>query len=346
MQRWWLVAGLTTSALALGWGLTLSEPAVAVIPEISGGQTKGETILDKLSDPQRSQAALEALVREGDIQTLSEIAEGSVDTSARGWAVVGLARIGDSASARVLQRIQDGREHPMLVRTWAAAARVGGVEDLDELQRLAQLQHSFPGLDRPLRLKAESLLGGASLEQLLRMSTDGNMAQLVNGVILSRADERGLVELMYHHKDDVVRRQAAAFAGTLATQDPQGSQVHELVLDALALRSRPGDVPWAGGALYVPGIQRDQADSRELVRTLAGWWLQLEASGRGGELKQVWNNLYSYQLLTTAGYDMGLSADPQRLVEALIRVEGEGAVRELLTQIGLGSDRRFSGVLR
>lgn len=344
MHRWWLMAGLTTSALALGW--TLSRPAVAVIPEVGGAQTRGESVLDRLSDPQRSADALEELVREGDVQTLSEIAEGSVDVAARGWAVVGLSRIDGNASARVLRRIQEGTEHPILVRTWAAAARVDRVSNLDDLQQFAQLQHTFPGLDRPLRLKAESLLGNASLEQLLRMSSDASMAPMVNGVILAQADARGLIELMYTHRDDTIRRQATAFAGNLAGQGARGEEVRELLLEALALPRRLGDVPWKGGALYVPGIQRDQAESRELVRLLAGWWLLLEANKRSGELNQVWNNLYSYQLLTTAGYDMGLSASAEQLVAALVRVEGRGSTRELLAQIGLSDDRRFNGVLK
>ncbi len=337
MQRWWLVA-----ALALAGGMA----AHAVIPE-GGGATHEQsgTMVERLSDPERSAAALDALVRERDVRTLSEIAESSVDVSARGWAVVGLAKVGGEDAERVLLRIEQDAAHPMLVRTWAAAARVNRADDLEEVRQLANLRYTFPGLDRPLRLRVEALIGTAKLEDLLALSMDGALQPLVMPRILEQADEGGLVTLMYTHPEDAVRRQATAFAGTLATQSPGSTQVPDLILARLTPPRNLDQVPWEGGALYVPGIQWGKDDGRLLIHTLAAWWLLLESQGRSSELNQVWNNLYNYSLLTGAGYDMNLYADPVQLVRAIARVEGTGTAREVLGSVGLQNDRRFAEVL-
>ncbi|MBX2801586.1 MAG: hypothetical protein KTR31_28170 [Myxococcales bacterium] len=343
MRTKWLALAAGVGTVALGLALYSPGPAQAVIPEV-GQASQSNSTVDRLADPKRSAAALDELVRRRDVKTLAQVAESSVDMSARGWAVVGLAKVGGNKAADALLELQSNASHPTLVRTWAAAARVGAAEDLDALRQLAQQRHSFPGLERPLRMQVEALAGSASTEELLALSIDGTFAPIVAPLVMQRADEADLVRLMRRHPEDAVRRQATAFAATMATDNPRSTEVPRLVLDSLALPRRLGDVPWKGGALYVPGLTWGKAESKELVRTLIGWWLLLHANERSSELNQVWNNLYSISLLQRAGYDRSLSANPDQLVRALAKVEGKGNARELLNRIGLAE--RYGQALR
>ena len=343
MRTWWWLVPLCG---LVGSGVVVLQPpsAQAVIPEVQAPSSRGWP--DRLADPDRRSEALDQLVRNQDVDTLSAIAQGSFELSARGWAVVGLSRIGGSRVDALLLDLQQTAQYPTLVRTWAAAARVQAASDLDELREMAALQNQFPGLDRPIRLRLDALMGGASLPQLLALSADGTLAQAVAPVVMAEAADRELVELMISHPDDVIRRQAAAFAASKAGTDGDRSEVPDWVVAALQPPKRLGTVPWDGGALYVPGLSWPKPKAKRLIRALAGWWLLLEANDRGSELNQVWNNLYSYSLLTTAGYDMSLQADPVQLVAAIARVEGKGTAREVLAGVGLARDPRFASVLR
>jgi hypothetical protein len=335
-------------ALALGGAAALWMPvADAVIPEVGEVGAKpqrGGDLVSRLSDPETSADALESVLRSPRaLRDLSEVAVADVDASARGWAIVGLTGIEASGAGETLTQVMKDGSNSMLVRTWAAAALVNRADSMDDLRQYAQLQYSYPGLDRPLRLKVEGMLGDASLEELLALSTDGSLAQIVSPAIISMADAGELAELVYTHPDDPVRRQATAFLGA---KHQQGTDVSGLVIDQLRFDKRLDAVPWEGGALYVPGIQWGKDDGQVLITELMAWWLYLEAQGkRSGELNQVWNNLYSYSLLTTCGYDMSLRADAPDLVSRYAKVQGNGAAKELLRRVGLSDDKRFRGLL-
>ena len=333
-RGWWLLVGSLIGVAAT---------AGAVIPEVEQ-QTTPSGYAARLADPVHREAALEELVRRKNRGVLTEVARGDGDVAARGWAVVGLARVGGEGVDDTLQALHQPGQ-PMLVRTWAAAARVGRAERLDDLRELAVLQGQLPALDRPLRLRVEALMGSASVEALLGLSQAPALARVVAPIIVERATGAELVRLMVRHPDDAVRRQAAAFAATKGSGEGR-QEVADSVTRELGLPRAGSPIPWEGGALYVPGIAWGERDGRRLVRTLMAWWLRLEADGRRDELRPVWNNLYSYQLLTGSGYDMSLQADPRQLVAALVRVEGRGNARELLSRIGLGGDARFREVVR
>jgi hypothetical protein len=197
-------------------------------------------------------------------------------------------------------------------------------------------------LQRPLQLKTEGLIAGASVEELVQLSTDHNFAAAAGSALAARGGAAELVELMYSHPEDSVRRQATALAGGLANQDP-GLKLDEAVLERLRFH-REGAVPWAGGALYVPALQRDKEACRALLHELFAWWLALTGSERAAEAQQAWNSLYSRQLLDGAGYPMTFSADPTSVLQLVAKHGTRGEARRLLVETGL--ERKYGEVLR
>jgi hypothetical protein len=120
---------------------------------------------------------------------------------------------------QALSKLVAGNDPNDLVQTWAAAARIGRAETLTEIREVWS-QHPWPALQRPLQLRTEGLIAGASVEELVRLSTDYNFAAAAGSALAARGDAEQLVDLMYSHPEDSVRRQATALAGGLANQDP------------------------------------------------------------------------------------------------------------------------------
>lgn len=319
--------------------------STAGIPELELAQAPASELADRLADPARAQAALDEALRRPDAEAvLGRVAWSDGDAVARGWAIVGLARVPTDGASERLQALADDPGESPLVRTWAAAGRISRATTLEELGRLAVWQHQgLAALDRPLRLRAETLVGEAPLVDQLRVSQDPSLAALVADRVLA-APARDLVELMYTSPEDTVRRQAAAFAAAKGTRGEDHREVAKAVTAALAFR-RAKAVPWEGGALYVPAVRWKGEDANLLVDALARWFLYLEVvQGKPDAATQVWNNLYSYQLLTACGYDMSLRRG--ELVQAVARVKGTAHARAMLADVGLEGDPRFLEVTR
>lgn len=321
-MRWWIPV--------LAGCVVVGAVARADIPEL--GAAPAHTV-------EVGQGNVDDLVRHGSVDELARLARTSPDSQVRGWAIVGLSQVGGARADRVLSDLTAPGE-PALVQTWAAAAKIARARSMTELRELASLRGRLPALDRPLRLRIEALASSASVEELLALSQDGALAPAVAPLVMG-APTGQLVRIMFEHPDDAVRRQAAAF---LASKGQQGEQdaVAAEVLAMLAIpRSRSARVPWEGGALFIPGLQWRRAEARTLVKTLIAWWLWLDTRGRQAETRPVWNNLYSVGLLSQAGYDRNLQANPESLVNALARVEGRAGARAVLEQVGLAGDPRF-----
>lgn len=344
--------GLAKGALfaaILSLALALSR-AGATIPEAAEGSVKRESlsgtaaIVDALSDPARSGPALEGLLRRSDAKSaLTEIARSRVDAVARGWAVVGLSRLPGSDVDDTLQQLAADAEPPMLVRTWAAAGWIGRSPDLAALSQRSALRYQMPALERPIQMKAESLLQGASMRELILASADPNIAQMVAPVVISRAKVEDLLPLVYTSPEDALRRQSAAFLASLGQRDQRAAA--QGVLRALRF-SKTGPTPWAGGALYVPAIGWQGEDATQLTDALFRWWLRLAiVENDAAAAQQVYNNLYSIGLIYAAGYQMSFS-EPIGLVREVKDRKGKDAARKLLTDVGLSGDERFEAVIR
>ncbi len=263
--------------------------------------------IERLADNETSAEALEALVSHGEDavpELLGEAWEGS-ELSTRGWAIVCLSQIGGSQAQESLAKLFKDRDQPELVRTWAAAACVQLAPDSEALLDLVALSQTFPALTRPLGMRLSEALTGESsageLARVLKISyTFPELQPALAPAILAQGAD-ALCLLMRTGSSNELRWQATAYLGTLAIQGD--ATVPAAVAETYSFDPQAKQVPWHGGALYVPGVSYTEESARKLCGNLVRWHLWCERFGKPEEQNQIHNNLRSLELARMAGYD-------------------------------------------
>ena len=308
-------------------------------------------LVNDLSDPKKAEAAIDALVargKEATAQLSGEAIEGN-DITRRGWAIVCLAEIGGDDVDQLLTKVHNDPKQPMLVRTWAAAARVDMTDSTEGLIEKAALVASFPALGRPVgkRLLARLHAGDEpiSAEGILSISLQiPQLQQALAPVILGQGAKK-LAAVMATAKDQNVRRQAAAYLGALAGRGDK--DVPGAVVAVYRFDPKAKDVAWKNGPLFVPGIQWTKEDGRALVGNLIAWHLWCDRHSRAAEQTQIHNNIRSLALAGAVGYQSPGWQDVGTL--KWLTIWGKAAGREellrMLKQQGVDTDRKYSGVL-
>lgn len=315
-----------------------------------------EAIAD-LKDPKTAEDAIKVLLAEAErnrnaynstVSALAEVARGSDEVTQRGWAIVALGEIGGYDVDELLLSIHADEHQTMLVRTWAAAARVSMTRTSAGLIEKAQLIQKFPALGRPIGMRLVSQLnedGNVSVKKLLQTTMQVPQLQksIAPAILAKGAD--ALVAAMTDASDQNVRRQAAGYLGTLAAQ--QDDSVPKAVVGAYVFDSSANDVPWKGGPLFVPGLNWDESDARSLAGNLIAWHLWCDRKGRSAEQRQIHNNLRSLALARAAGYESPgfREADTVSWLTAWGKARGKEAVRELLAQQGVLDTPKYANVL-
>ncbi|MCR9118106.1 MAG: DUF2330 domain-containing protein, partial [bacterium] len=226
-------------------------------------------LLRDLSDAKKASSAVEQLVVRGDEakeQLMGEAIEGG-DLTRRGWAIVALGEIGGEDVDALLTKVHSNDKQPELVRTWAAAARVAMTDSADGLIAKANLVGQFPALGRPIGMRLVEELSdpksGATPEGIVSVTLQvPQLQQALAPAILALGSDK-LTTVMISAKDQNVRRQATAYLGALSQQGDK--EVPAKVIKAYAFDADAEDVPWAGGPLFLPGIQWEQAPAKELT---------------------------------------------------------------------------------
>lgn len=282
-----------------------------------------------LSDPDTAGAARDALASlgEGALGTLQDAALLSSDPATQGWAIEVIGRIPGDRSDQTLELIQGRTNTSALVRTWAAAARIKRATDLAGLAQLAPLAQQMPALQRPLGMRATALVDSDSTAAdliALANSTPALQQALAEPILARGAD--ALLNTMFTHADNTIRRTATGYLGTLAGRD---ASVAAKVADAYAWSPKHDGVFWAGGALYVPNLQWQQKEARVLVGHLVEWHLVCDRLGLSGEKQQVYNNLRSVQLHRPAGMPWP-NNDTNQLLQQWAGVVGQPLVDGML----------------
>ena len=146
-------------------------------------------------------------------------------------------------------------------------------------------------------------------------------------------------------KKNHVRRQAAAYLGTLGAKKPE--KIGRAVVRAYRFRSRAKDVSWKGGALFVPAIRWPGPQARALVKELVAWYLWSELNNRKDIQRQLHNNLRSLGLARAAGYrSPGWSAVPvDRWLVIYGKMDGCESLRGLLKRQGVLFKQRYQNAL-
>ncbi|MDG2408417.1 MAG: DUF2330 domain-containing protein [Pirellulales bacterium] len=320
-----------------------------------------EDILNQLADPQQGEGCLDHAAdiaqkyperRSQITRALAEQATADIQLVGRGWTIAALANIPGQDVDELLLEIQDSPKLPMLVRTWAAAARVDRCRSAAALIEKAALISRFPALSRPIGKRLVAKLqtdgGRANVEQLLAISIRMPELQPAVGPMILAQNKQDLVTAMRSAKDQNVRRQAAAYLGTLAS----GGDTAELasaIVSAYAFDPAATDVPWQGGPLFIPGIdwRQEPAQARQLADQLIRWMLWCDRHGRAEQQRQIHNNLRSLNLARAAAYESPgwQAADAVVWLQVWRKVVGENQLEAMLTQQQVADSPRYRAAL-
>ena len=320
-----------------------------------------ETLLERLADPAKGESCLNEAAeltlknptdRTQITESLAVQARADIPLVGRGWTIAALANIPGQDVDELLLEIQDSPKLPMLVRTWAAAARVDRCRSAAALIEKAALISRFPALGRPIgkRLAAKLQTDGepANVEQLLAISIRMPELQPALGPMILAQNKQDLVNAMRSAKDQNVRRQAAAYLGTLASGE-DATEIASAIASAYAFDPAATDVPWQGGPLFIPGIdwQQDPAQARQLADQLIRWMLWCDRHGRAEQQRQIHNNLRSLNLARAAGYESPgwQAADAVVWLHVWRKVVGEDQLEAMLTQQQVADSPRYRAAL-
>ena len=285
----------------------------ACVAQQDAARSDTDQLIDQLAQPEQSVAAMEQLVQSAGttveqqsalIAALAECVRVTDDPAQQGWAIVALSRIPSLAADEALRHITDDTTQSDLVRTWAAAGRVALCPSTDAVMEKTGLIQYFPAVARPIgRRLAEELAadGNVAVGQLieLTMRTPQLMQGLAPAILAQGTD--AIAAAMVNHPNQQVRRQAAGYLGTVANQG-QADEVAQAVTELVAFSPTAKRVPWVGGPLFIPGIQWEPAQARELVSHLVRWHVWCQTRQLTQEQQQISNNLFSVQLAQAAGY--------------------------------------------
>lgn len=308
----------------------------------------GQEVLDEAAERIRMHPASRGQI------TAALVAQSAADIplAGKGWTIAALANIPGQDVDELLLGIQESSIQPMLVRTWAAAARVDRCRSAAALIEKAALISRFPALSRPIgkRLVNQLQVGGdrVPLERVLAISLRTPQVQpALSPIILARKPEE-LVAVMRSAQDGDVRRQAAAYLSTLATNG-NASQIASTVAAAYTFNPSQTDVPWQGGPLFIPGIawQEHPVIARQLVDHLIRWMLWCDRHGRAGEQAQIHNNLRSLSLARAVGYQSPgwQTADTVTWLRAWRGLVGDAPIRAMLEQQQVANNPRYRAAL-
>ena len=357
----WLVGGGVSLGVLviLGLGVLRRRSAAIAAAVIAGGlsipaasASPQRQAIAELARAKEAPAAVARLVRIGDraVDDLVDFVVDSQDTSARGWAIVALGKIGGTRADAALQAIHQQGAQPMLIRTWAAAARVEMAGTTERLLALAPLASQFPATSRPLGMKLSALLsrerGKGKAERLLEAATQiPQLRTELQGAILALPSSE-LVDAMVRGKNNQIRMTAAQYVATVAQkrQDVTAAVVRELRFDR-----RAKEPPWGSTmALFLPGMSWQRDDARRLVAQLLRWHLWADINGQSGIQVQIHNNLRSLALVQVAGY-RNPGWQPLSTIEWLKiwkDAAGERAVRRMLREQKVSNVTRYKAIFR
>lgn len=330
--------------LTLALGATFFATTISVT-----AKDRVATLIEWLGEPEEAAFAVKSLAELGDdvINELSVEATNGDDFARRGWAIVCLSEIATPKAAENLRMIYGNGSNDKLIRTWAAAAHVRVADNAERLVEIANYIAQLPPIGRPLSeriLALQSVDGGSSVEDLLRLSNQLPQLQgaLAESIVAGGADP--LVETMLIAADQTVRRMAAGYLGTLATQGDKG--VASAVIDGYWFDRHARNVPWRGGPLYVPALGWEKDDAQALSRNLIQWLVFCDRKGLDNEMRQIHNNLASVQLSRAAGYGFSRSGEPRGWYASWGQANGREALEMIFEEQGVASDERFRRILK
>jgi hypothetical protein len=327
--------------------------AISLVSTVSAQEGKNATsdLIKNLADSAKANDAIRKLVeiadsrkaRDGIVPELLVVAQSSDHIQQRGWSMVALSEIGGLDVDEALLKIHSDESQTSLVRNWAAAARVAMSRSTAALIEKAQLIQKFPALGRPISVRLVDALktsDDVTAEQLLQTSIKvPQIAESLTPMIMGLGTD-ALLDAMTGSKDQNVRRQAAAFLGAIARENPK--EVADKVIATYTF-TKSDDVPWKGGPLFIPGIRWDKDSASRLVGELVAWNVWADQNNQSDLQRQIHNNLRSVGLSRVVGYQTPnfQFATPAEWLKAWGAVAGKDAVQKLLSDQGLSDAEAY-----
>ncbi|MDH3718109.1 MAG: DUF2330 domain-containing protein, partial [Planctomycetota bacterium] len=316
-------------------------------------------LIQQLGDKQTAQQAVDGLIAhaaEGDqqrervVKLLTGVAREEEKLAKRGWAIAALGGIGGQDVDELLLNIHADSKQPDLVRTWAAAARVTMTRTAAGLLEKAALIQQFSALGRPIGMRLVEQLnsgsGEVSPESLIGVTLKvPALAQALAPAVLALGSDK-LTDVLTSASDQNVRRQSAAYLGTLAAQGDD--TVSQKVIDAYKFDNEASDVTWKGGPLFLPGINWQKDNARALVGNLIRWHLWCDRNNHRAEQTQIHNNIRSLGLARAAGYQSPgwQEADTVTWLTAWGKAVGRAEIESILKEQGVAGNSRYTAALK
>jgi hypothetical protein len=309
-------------------------------------------LVEQLNDGTTAQAAIEKIValaatsdkeRAHVLNGLYQVATTDEEMVRRGWAIAAMAKLGGLDVDEKLIAIHSAESQSMLVRTWAAAARVSMVKSPEALVEKASLIATFPSLGRPIGMRLLEQMqekdSKITVAQMISLSNKTPELQqaLIQPILAAGADE--LAKTMTQAEDMEVRRQAAAYLGTLGSQDYEAAA--KAVIAIYAFDAKAKKAPWDGGPLYVPSIQWNKELGTELVNNLVTWNVWCEENEKSQEQQQIYNNLRSISLAQVVGYQVAGDTGAVAWLTTWEKIVGKERIEKMLTELGVADKAKY-----
>lgn len=318
-----------------------------------------DSLIAKLENSKTAAGAIENLCkaakadevdRERIVKDLLKVVKKDDNLAKRGWAIAALAEIGGQDVDEYLLNVHADTKQKKIVRTWAAAARVSMTRTINGLIEKANLIPQFPALGRPIGMRIVEKMSAEDAdvdpEKVLGVSIKvPQLNQALAPMIMAFGPDK-LTDVMTNSGDQNLRRTAAGYLAAMAQQGEK-EKVAESVVEALAYQPGAMSVPWESGPLFVPGIQWSKEDAKALVGSLVRWHLWCDINDKKEEMRQIHNNIRSLALARVAGYQSPgwREAGVNSWLKAWSAVVGKDGIQEILKELGVDSDPKYSGVL-
>ena len=268
----------------------------------------------------------------------------------RGWAIAALAEIGGQDVDEYLLNVHANNAQNTVVRTWAAAARVSMTRTTNGLIEKANLIRQFPSLGRPIGMRIVEEMKENSEEvtasQVLEVALKVPQIAAALAPVITAYTPQELTEVMVDGNVPQVRRMAAGYLGAIAGQGKR-EEVATSVVESLAFDAMAKDVPWKGGALFLPAISWQKPEATKLVGELVRWMLWCDVNNKQEEKNQLHNNLRSLALARVAGYKSPgwQNVDTNAWLLAWGSVVGRKGIEEILKEQDLIASGKYGAVL-
>ncbi len=318
-----------------------------------------DEMIAKLETSKTAKSAIESIVanakesdssRETMIKKLLAVVSIDENIPKRGWAIAALAEIGGQDVDEYLLNVHANNAQNTVVRTWAAAARVSMTRTTNGLIEKANLIRQFPSLGRPIGMRIVEEMKGNSEEvtasQVLEIALKVPQIAAALAPVITAYTPQQLTEVMVDGNVPQVRRMAAGYLGAIAGQGKR-EEVATSVVESLAFDAMAKDVPWKGGALFLPAISWQKPEATKLVGELVRWMLWCDVNNKQEEKNQLHNNLRSLALARVAGYKSPgwQNVDTNAWLLAWGSVVGRKGIEEILKEQDLIASGKYGAVL-